>query len=134
MTLPVREINQWFYENGFEKNKWFSPFDFLRSDTAIRCNIVNEPTEFACKNIIRTSRALVKILSDWRGTRPHITSGYRCLPLNHLVGGVENSYHVYGQAVDLYVPTSELNTLYELLKKHHYFELILYKNFIHIAL
>lgn len=31
----------------------------------------------------------------------HINSGCRCVPYNHLVGGVDQSEHTYGSAADL---------------------------------
>jgi uncharacterized protein YcbK (DUF882 family) len=40
-----------------------------------------------------------------------ITSGYRCLAHNQVVGGVKNSYHLSGIAVDLYVPELALSEL-----------------------
>lgn len=32
----------------------------------------------------------------------HISSGYRCEELNHLVGGVADSQHLKGEAADIY--------------------------------
>jgi hypothetical protein len=37
------------------------------------------------------------------GLTAHVTSAYRCVPRNRAVGGVPNSYHITGKAVDFYV-------------------------------
>ena len=49
---------------------------------------------------------LLKKLTELRGIieKPvYITSGYRCPEYNHKVGGVVNSYHLIGLAVDIKV-------------------------------
>lgn len=49
---------------------------------------------------------LVEILQNIRdhfGKPVYISSAYRCEPWNKAVGGVENSYHRYGQAADIKV-------------------------------
>ena len=58
-----------------------------------------------------------KIIDIPRYSNLTITSGYRCLELNKLLGGSNVSQHIYGQAVDIRVPgisTGELyNYIYE---------------------
>lgn len=50
----------------------------------------------------------IKLFEDIReasGGRPlTVTSGFRCAPYNKLVGGVPDSYHQTGQAVDILFP------------------------------
>ena len=134
ITKPITEINEIFYGLGFKKNKLFKPYDFLRSDTAHRTNVLNEPTSEAISNIIALNNHLVGILKSWHGTPPHITSGYRCPALNRLVGGAQHSYHLKGRAVDLWLPSSEIIPFGDFMSKQKHSEFIRYKSFIHFAL
>ncbi|MDF9408214.1 D-Ala-D-Ala carboxypeptidase family metallohydrolase [Pelotomaculum isophthalicicum JI] len=45
------------------------------------------------------------------GAPVYITSGYRCADHNKACGGVENSYHTFGMAADIY---SDEKNVYEL--------------------
>lgn len=134
ITKPVSEINELFYLLGFKKNNMFKPYDYLRSDTAKRCNILNEPDSLAMSNIVVLNNTLLDILGKWSFQAPHITSGFRCVELNRLVGGVDNSRHRLGLAVDLWLPHHELQQLYSVLSKAPHRELIMYKTFLHFAL
>jgi putative chitinase len=46
-----------------------------------------------------------------------ITSGYRRPELNQLVGGVPDSAHVEGCAVDFIVPGKDIKTVYDIIRK-----------------
>lgn len=57
---------------------------------------------------------LLKLLSRLRSvinTPIYINSGYRCNKENTRVGGVKNSYHKYGMAVDITVRTVSMEGL-----------------------
>lgn len=59
-----------------------------------------------CCHRVMVHPRLVRMLEKLRGMfgRPLIlTSGYRCLPHNRDVGGVDHSLHMIGQAVDVAV-------------------------------
>lgn len=66
----------------------------------------------------------------------HISSGYRCEELNRLVGGVKNSQHLTGEAVDIY--TLDNCYLFNALQKSGLnFDQVIYyrrRNFIHLSL
>ena len=56
-----------------------------------------------CKRVILNSD-LLKRLNSLRETinrQIYINSGYRCKEENERVGGVKNSYHIFGMAVDI---------------------------------
>ena len=64
--------------------------------------------EFACSccGMVLVHPELVRKLESLRnvvGSPVYITSGYRCAKYNEVVGGVENSYHLFGMAADIYV-------------------------------
>ena len=67
--------------------------------------------DFHCKgcNSLRLDNSLwtiVKVLEN-RVWGLKVTSGYRCKDHNEHVGGVENSYHCQGKAVDLQADSYE---------------------------
>ena len=58
-----------------------------------------------------------------------VTSGYRSEELNRVVGGVPNSQHIKGQAVDFYVERMTAKQVAEYIKKFYpYDQLIVYNN------
>ena len=62
--------------------------------------------EFASpdSNVIFINKVLVEMLGELRhriGRPIYINSGYRTVAHNKKVGGAENSYHLYGAAVDI---------------------------------
>lgn len=46
----------------------------------------------------------LQVLRDCAGVPLHITSGFRCNKHNKVVGGANNSQHVYGIAADIRTP------------------------------
>lgn len=69
-----------------------------------------------------------------------ITSGFRCEELNKLVGGVRNSQHVKGQAVDLTITIPGYTLLESIMDLYQYVttnlrfdQLIVYPTFVHIS-
>jgi hypothetical protein len=81
--------------------KYFKASEILRSSTATRNGIDNTPTDpETIENLNATLERLNNIREGF-GKPIYINSGYRCPKVNKLVGGVPNSYHVLGLAVDL---------------------------------
>ena len=82
----------------------FALREFLKSDTAEKHGIPNVPLK--C-HIMRLRNLAVRCLEPTRqrfNLPLLVTSGYRCEPLNRLVGGVDNSQHMTGEAADIQVP------------------------------
>ena len=81
--------------------KHFKIEEFTYSITAQHLGIDNTPSKEAMKNLERlVSRVLDPLREHW-GLPIRVTSGYRCPELNDEVGGVEDSYHMEGCAVDI---------------------------------
>lgn len=73
------------------------------SDYATRKGIDNRPPAIVQQNIALLAAGLerVRVILD---CPMHITSGYRCAPLNLAIGGASNSAHVLGFAADFIAP------------------------------
>ena len=96
-------------------------------------------SEFACpccKRVMLHPRLLNK-LTELREiiARPvYLTSGYRCTEYNRKVGGVINSYHLIGLAVDIKVREINIMELLEVCEEIDFTGIGLYekKDFLHL--
>jgi len=102
----------------------FILIEFISSTTASTQNITEQfdpPAEVVnnlknlCQNLLEPLRAKIseKLGKD---TPIHITSGYRCPRLNKAVGGVPNSQHQTGEAVDTHVDGMSIEEWYQFVK------------------
>lgn len=79
----------------------FTLEELTASATAKAKGIKNVPStqEVACLTAL--AQNVLQPLREWWGKPITIGSGYRCPELNKAVGGVSNSQHMKGMAVDL---------------------------------
>ena len=82
------------------KPRYFTLEELIRSDTAVSKKIPNLPTWDIIDNLNRLALFLDEMRDAW-GSGIIVSSGYRCARLNKAVGGVENSTHQRGNAVDI---------------------------------
>ena len=94
--------------------KHFTLAEFIRSDTARSMGNSNRPTPAHEKNLYETALGMEKVRHFLGGYPIRITSGYRNPEVNKAVGGVANSDHALGWAVDFQVPG--FGTPYEVAK------------------
>ena len=87
----------------------------LRSETALRKKIDNSPSFEIVRNLERLAEFLDQLREAW-GSGIRVSSGYRCPQLNSAVGGVTNSAHQYGNAVDM-VPVNGKQAEFEAFLK-----------------
>lgn len=87
--------------------KNFKLSEFFASSTADKNGIKNEPSLDERATIERNINSLVdNVLDPIRDkfcAPVIITSGYRCLQVNKLVGGTNNSQHMLGYAADFHI-------------------------------
>lgn len=95
-TTPrqVSDIN-W---NDFDSpiSKWFTVGEVFRFDSL---RVTRDET--ILKRVINLAKELDKIRDEW-GSPIGVTSWYRPAYVNRRVGGVANSRHLFGDAVDIY--------------------------------
>lgn len=114
----------------------FSYSEFSNSYKALKHNIDNTiKHEYIKNNIKELVFQILQPLRDKIQLPIIITSGYRCLKLNELVGGVPTSQHVFGQAADIKI---EGKTSYEIASAVMelylpFDQMILYDDFVHIS-
>ena len=114
--------------------KNFSLQEFLKSNTATRLNITEQfnPPQFVLDNIDNLAQQL-QIARDYFGEPMVFSSGYRCLKLNKAVGGVANSAHTSGSAVDIeFNSEAHAKKLIEALIKAGFKRIGLGWSFIHV--
>ena len=79
--------------------------ELLASNTATRKGIDNTPSgTVPLKNLIEASNELWQPVRDYLGYPMVISSGYRSPKLNKAIGGVKDSAHLHGLAIDFVVP------------------------------
>jgi zinc D-Ala-D-Ala carboxypeptidase len=84
----------------------FTLDEFTISETAARKNLINTPLAGTQerKNLQRTAEVMEKVRTTLGDKPILISSGYRSLRVNELVGGSKNSAHMSGLAVDFICP------------------------------
>ena len=81
----------------------FSLHEFTRSQTAIRHNIDNTPTDTQINNLKSLCIHILQPVRNHFQQPMTISSGFRCVELNLKIGGSITSQHVQGQAADIEV-------------------------------
>ena len=73
----------------------------IRSNTATRLNIINEPNEEQLKNMKLLAEKVFEPLREEVGGPIKVNSFFRCPELNKAIGGSKTSQHCHGQAIDI---------------------------------
>jgi hypothetical protein len=86
-------------------SRFFSLEEMTRSDTAIRENIPNEPSESEIQSLRALCIAVLDPLREALGMSIRVNSGYRSPALNARIGGAaKKSQHMEGKAADIQAP------------------------------
>ena len=100
------------------RTEHFSLAELVYSNKATELYIDNTPTPDAVANLCTLMTEVLEPARCKLGAPIIITSGYRCPALNKVVGGVNTSQHMMGQAADLVCTKLEdKKRLFEILKK-----------------
>jgi hypothetical protein len=88
----------------------FALQEFIRSATAHKHGIANNPPPEAVENLKLLCRHTLEPLREALGLPVVITSGYRCKALNNIIAHHSNrSQHMKGQAADFHVGQGEVS-------------------------
>lgn len=96
----------------------FTLDELIKSETAKRLGIDNNPTEEIIVNLKNLAQNVLQPIRDHIKVPIKINSGYRSEKLNKIVGGKTNSQHLRGEAADI-VPLKDLTVkeLFDEIKK-----------------
>lgn len=100
--------------------KHFTLEEFLYSDTAKKNGIRNVPNEAEIDWMLYGAIHVLEYLRAKLNRAVVITSGFRNHELNKLVGGVPNSQHCLGQAVDIRATPDEQKIISDILRENIY--------------
>ena len=123
--------------------KNFLKSEFLKSETADKLGIVNDfdsLEEF--ENLVNLVNSILQPARDFFMEPIVITSGYRNNELNKSVGGVNNSQHTLGEAVDISFKNKANNKdLFNYIRLNHTFDQLIwefgnkaYPDWVHVSL
>lgn len=107
----VMTMKEYYYSQHFTNR------EMCRTSTGLD----NQPSPVIEDNLIYLVQKVLEPARLKLGEPIRITSGYRSPEVNAAVGGVQNSYHKYGLAADIHVPsTNYLNRLVKILRQNEY--------------
>ena len=84
-------------------SKHFTLEEFVRSDTAVRKGIDNNPSDSIIENLKITAMGMEEV-RELLQVPIQVTSGYRSPALNRTIGGSKSSAHMQGFACDFIAP------------------------------
>lgn len=113
----------------------FKISELTHSETANKFRINNTPNMQALDNMLDLIFYVLQPLRDQLGKPIIVTSGFRCLRLNQAVGGVPNSQHLEGKAVDIVVNGMTIDQLIQFIRLSdiRYDQLIHEGQWVHIS-
>ena len=98
--------------------KYFSIKELTKSETATKKGIDNTPNAAQVKNLEALIDNLLDPIREQWGAAIYVTSGFRSVALNKVVGGVANSHHLGGYAADLTVKSQAGNkALFDMIRR-----------------
>jgi zinc D-Ala-D-Ala carboxypeptidase len=104
----------------------FSLSEMTKSQTAIRKDIDNTPTQEHINNLKYVAENLLQPIRDHFGKPVAVSSGYRSVALCEAIGSSSNSQHAKGEAADFEIPGMDNKELGLWIRKNiEYDQLIL---------
>ncbi len=99
------------------KSKYFKLEEFIVSQTAIRLNIDNTPSDVVINNLNWLCLKILDPLREKLNKPIIISSGYRSEKLNKIIGGSKTSQHISGKAADIIVSGIKSRDLFNFIKQ-----------------
>ena len=111
-------------------SKNFTLEELTASAMAKAKGIRNEPGQTDIVNLCGLVHNVLQPLRNWWGKEVKIGSGYRSLALNRAVGGVSNSQHMKGEAVDLCIDgdIEKGKSWFQYIKQHCEFDQLIWEH------
>lgn len=83
----------------------FTLEEAIASQTAARAGISNDPTLDVTQNMKKAAAGMEQVRAELNQNLIYVSSWFRCLELNRLLGSKDTSAHVSGFAIDFTCPT-----------------------------
>ncbi len=87
------------YKKALKGAPNFTFWELIRSDTALRKGINNQPDQEQLRSLEFTASTALQLIRNRFGSI-RITSGYRCVELCEAIGSSKHSNHARGEAAD----------------------------------
>lgn len=127
LTATRQELLEQLNKIGMKKS-FFTIAELCKSDTAKAKGIDNTPSPIVEQNLQALIDNILNPVRTLFGKAIHVSSGYRCAKLNQVIGGVPNSQHQTGQAVDIYPTNSaDFPLLFSLLYRLGNFDQLIWE-------
>lgn len=94
----------------------FKMSELIYSETAIKNNVNNMPDINSLDNLLNLIYYCLQPARELLNAPMTITSGFRNPLVNRLVGGVNSSQHLYGQAADFIIKGMTPNQIISIIK------------------
>lgn len=98
-------------------SKSFTLEEMTTSQEAARAGLKNKPSEEAIANLKALCENVLQPLRDRIRKPIVVSSGYRSVTINRIIGGSSTSQHTKGQAVDFIVPGMSVADVVTLIRK-----------------
>lgn len=99
----------------------FTLEELTKSQQAVRNGIDNTPDETVIKNLTELARNVLQPLRERLGMPVSVSSGYRSVELNKVIGGSNTSEHCYGYAADIEIHGMSNKQLFDYIKANFKF-------------
>lgn len=96
-------------------NNYFSLYELIHSDTAIKAGIENIPNWEEMEKLKELKDTILNPIREVWGSGISVNSGYRCERLNDLVKGSKTSQHRYGEAADIEARNGRNKDLFDVI-------------------
>jgi len=111
-----------------KESQHFTLYNICYSPTALAKNIDNTPVQSVINNAKLVIEHILEPLTEHFKIIPDIHCMYRCALLNKEVGGVPDSQHLSGQAVDLTIVGISLEQIVDYIRHNVVFDQLIYEN------
>lgn len=108
----------------------FTCYEATKSQIAIRHGIRNSPSAQEWLAIKHVANSILQPVRDHFFTPFSPSSWYRCRSLNTLLGSLDNSQHILGEAVDFEIPMVSNLEVAQWVEKHLVFDQLILEYYI----
>ena len=95
----------------------FSLEEMTFSESAVRHGLDNKPDSASRQNLLELSENLLEPIRELAGGPIAVTSGFRSLTLNSIIGGSPKSQHKTGEAADINCPLLNPQALFQRIRE-----------------